>query len=200
MTLGRHAAPWLLQPIELAAIGGIFSCLLAIHNTTVRVMFSMGRDRVLPASLGTVHPRWFSPYRAIIAQTCFTVVVGLGVASWLGPGATGTYGFTGAIGTVAIVIVYMLANIAHIRFFWRVPRRSTITHVIAPALGVISLAYPLYSVIAPGPIGPIQPRTDRDRRLAYRGCVATLLLPPRDVAGEDRRHRRLHHRRRPRVG
>ncbi len=154
VTLGRHAAPWLLQPIELAALGGIFSCLLAIHNTTVRVMFSMGRDRVLPASLGTVHPRWFSPYRAIIVQTCFTVVVGLGVASWLGPGATGTYGFTGAIGTVAIVIVYMLSNIAHIRFFWYVPRRSTLTHVIAPALGVISLAYPLYSVIAPGQLTP----------------------------------------------
>jgi amino acid transporter len=154
VTLGRHAAPWLLQPIELAALGGIFSCLLAIHNTTVRVMFSMGRDGVLPASLGTVHPRWFSPYRAIIVQTSFTIVVGLGIASWLGPGATGTYGFTGAIGTVAIVIVYMLSNIAHIRFFWHVPRRSTLTHVIAPALGVVSLAYPLYSVVAPGQLAP----------------------------------------------
>jgi amino acid transporter len=154
VTLGRHAAPWLLQPIELAAVAGIFSCLLAIHSTTVRVMFSMGRDRVLPASLGAVHPRWFSPYRAIIAQTAFTVIVGLGIASWLGPGATGTYGFTGAIGTVAIVIVYMLSNIAHIRYFWRLPGRSTLTHVIAPVLGIISLAYPLYSVVAPGQLAP----------------------------------------------
>jgi len=44
VTLGEHVVPWLLQPIELAAIFGIFSCFLAIHNTTVRVMFSMGRD------------------------------------------------------------------------------------------------------------------------------------------------------------
>jgi amino acid transporter len=154
VTLGQRVAPWLLQPIELAAIGGIFSCLLAIHNTTVRVMFSMGRDRVLPQSLGNVHARWFSPYRAILAQTAFTVVLGLGVGSWLGPGATGAYGFTGAIGTVAIIIVYMMSNVAHIRYFWRLPKRGVVTHVVAPALGVVSLAYPLYSVTAPGQLFP----------------------------------------------
>ena len=154
VTLGQQVAPWLLQPIELAAIGGIFSCFLAIHSTTVRVMFSMGRDRVLPVSLGKVHSRWFSPYRAIIAQSIFTVVVGLAVGRWLGPGATGTYGFTGAIGTVAIIVVYMLSNIAHIRYFWRVPNRNRLTHVVVPALSVLSLAYPLYSVAEPGQVFP----------------------------------------------
>jgi amino acid transporter len=154
VTLCQHVAPWLLQPIELAALAGLFSCFLAIHNTTVRVMFSMGRDHVLPASLGYVHARWFSPYRAIAAQTGFTVVIGLALGAWLGPKATGTYGFTGAIGTVAIVIVYMLSNVAHIRYFWRMPRRSVFTHVVAPALGIVSLAYPLYSVIAPGQLFP----------------------------------------------
>jgi amino acid transporter len=154
VTLGQHVAPWLLQPIELAAIAGIFSCFLAVHNTTVRVMFSMGRDRVLPASLGEVHARWFSPHRAIAAQSCFTVIIGLATGAWLGPGATGAYGFTGAIGTVAIIIVYMLSNIAHIRYFWRIPGRSAFTHVIVPGLGVISLAYPLYSVAAPGQLFP----------------------------------------------
>jgi amino acid transporter len=158
VSLGRHVAPWLLQPIELAAIGGLFSCFLAVHNTTVRVMFSMGRDRVLPHYLGRVHARWFSPYRAIVAQTVFTVVTGLAVGAWLGPGATGTYGFTGAIGTVAIVVVYMMSNLAHIRYFRRLPSRGTlrhaVTHVVAPSLGIVSLGYPLYSVIAPGQLFP----------------------------------------------
>src|SRR3954452_10625310 len=111
VTLAENYTPWLLQPVQIAAIAGLFSCFLAIHNTTVRVMFSMGRDRVLPAALGDVHARWFSPFRAIIAQTVFTVVVGLATGAWLGPGATGAYGFTGTIGTVAIVIVYLASNI-----------------------------------------------------------------------------------------
>ena len=150
VTLGHSVTPWLLQPIQLAAIAGIFSCLLAIHNTTVRVMFSMGRDHVLPSSLGRVHPRWFSPFRAILAQTSFTVVVGLGAGAWLGPGATGAYGFTGAIGTVAIVIVYLAANVSLIRYFWRDAERKIFTHVVVPVLGVLALAYPLYSVVVPG--------------------------------------------------
>ncbi|MCU1583464.1 MAG: Amino acid/polyamine/organocation transporter superfamily [Microbacteriaceae bacterium] len=154
VTLGQHVAPWLLQPIELAAIAGIFSCFLAIHNTTVRVMFSMGRDRVLPASLGRVHARWFSPHRAIAVQTIFTVVVGIAVGLWLGPGATGAYAFTGSIGTVAIVIVYILSNIALIRFFWRRSDRKVLVHIVVPILGIIGLAYPLWAVSNPAQAAP----------------------------------------------
>jgi amino acid transporter len=146
VTLAQNVTPWLVQPIEIAAIAGIFSCFLAIHNTTVRVMFSMGRDEVLPKSMGRLHARWFSPLRAIIVQTIFTLVVGLGIGIWLGPGATGAYGFTGTIGTVAIVIVYIMANIALIKFFWRSQERRILTHVILPVLGVLALAYPLYVV------------------------------------------------------
>lgn len=154
VTMAQHVAPWIVQPIEIAAIFGIFSCFMAIHNTTVRVMFSMGRDRVLPRSLGGVHPRWFSPDRAIYAQTVFTVVIGLAVGAWLGPGATGAYGFTGAIGTVAIILVYILSNIALIRYFWRRNDRKIFTHVVVPVLGVVALAYPLYAVSTPGQAWP----------------------------------------------
>lgn len=150
VTLAQNYTPWLLQPVQIAAIAGLFSCFLAIHNTTVRVMYSMGRDRVLPASLGDVHPSWFSPLRAILVQTVFTVVVGIGVGLWLGPGATGAYGFTGSIGTVAIVLVYLASNVALMRFFWRSPERRLVTHVILPALGVLALLYPLYVVSKPG--------------------------------------------------
>ena len=150
VTLGHHYASWLLQPIELAAIAGLFSCFMAIHNTTVRVMFSMGRDRVLPHSMGRVHPKWFSPFPAIYAQTIFTVILGLVGGAWLGPGATGNYAFTGTIGTVAIVIVYCMCNIALISFFWKRSDRSVVKHMIVPVLGVLAMAYPLWSVAKPG--------------------------------------------------
>ncbi|PKW26823.1 APC family permease [Phycicoccus duodecadis] len=150
VTLSDRVTPWLSQPVQLAAIAGLFSCFLAIVNTTVRVMFSMGRDQVLPRSLGSVHPTWHSPLTAIVVQTVFTVVIGLGVGAWLGPGPTGAYGFTGAIGTVAIVVVYLASNIALIRYFWKDAERSVLKHVVLPALGVVALAYPLYAVAQPG--------------------------------------------------
>jgi amino acid transporter len=154
ITLGHNVTPWLIQPVQLAAIAGIFSCFLAVHNTTVRVMFAMGRDHVLPSSLGRVHARWFSPDRAIAAQTIFTVVVGIGTGVWLGPGATGAYGFTGAVGTVAIVVVYLGSNVALIRYFWTRPDRRVVSHIVLPVLGVLALAYPLYAVSKPGQAYP----------------------------------------------
>jgi amino acid transporter len=87
-------------------------------------------------------------------QTIFTVVVGFGTGFWLGPGATGAYGFTGAIGTVAIVIVYILSNIALIRYFSKLPERNVFLHIVLPILGVAVLMYPLWSAAQPGQIFP----------------------------------------------
>ncbi len=163
ITLAHKDAPWLEQIVDLCAVAGIFSCFLAVHNTTVRIIFSMGRDRVLPGVLGRVHARWFSPYTAIYALTAFTMLIGFATGAWLGPGATsansayatGAYGFTGAIGTVAIVIVYMLSNIALIRFYFGLPERNPFVHIVVPILGVLALAYPLWAVAQPGQAFPL---------------------------------------------
>jgi amino acid transporter len=89
LTLARRDAPWLAQLVDLCAIASIFTCFLAIHNTTVRLVYTMGKERLLPRILGKVHRRWASPYGAILAQTLFTVVVGLALGFWLEPGRQG---------------------------------------------------------------------------------------------------------------
>jgi amino acid transporter len=149
-TLAHRYASWITQIVDIAGVFGLFSCLLAVQNATVRVIFSMGRDRVLPGVLGKVHRRFHSPYTAIYAVTGFSILVGLGLSIWLGSGLTDVYGWTGSLGTVAIILVYMLANIGLIRFFWRDPERSIWRHVVAPILGIAALGYPLYSVAKPG--------------------------------------------------
>ena len=154
VTLAHRDAPWLEQLVDLCAIAGLFSALLALQNTTVRVLFSMGREGALPAALGRVHSRFHSPHIAIYALTVFTVIGGLIGGAWLGPGPTGLYGFTGAIGTVGVVIVYILCNIALIRYFMKREDRSILYHVIAPIIGSLGLLYPLYVVVAPGQAYP----------------------------------------------
>jgi amino acid transporter len=149
-TVARRYAPWLIQIVDLAAMLGLFSCFLAVHNATVRVIFAMGRDRVLPAALGTVHRRWHSPWVAIAALTGFAVAAGSALSAWLGSSLTDVYGWTGALGTVAVILVYMLANVAAIRFFAGRRERSRLKHVIAPLAGIVALAYPLYFVAKPG--------------------------------------------------
>jgi amino acid transporter len=149
-TLAHRYANWMTNIIDIAGVLGLFSCFLAVQNATVRVIFSMGRDKVLPGALGAVHQRFHSPYVAIYALTGLSIAAGLGLSAWLGDGLTDVYGWTGSIGTVAIVLVYMLANVGLIKFFWRDPERSIFKHVVAPILGIACFAYPLYSTAKPG--------------------------------------------------
>jgi amino acid transporter len=149
-TLATRYASWMKQIIDIAAIFGLFSCFLAVQNATVRVLFSMGRDRVLPPALGRVHHRFHSPYVAIYSLTTLSIVAGVALSAWLGSGLTDVYGWTGSLGTVAVILVYLMANVALIRFFRNDPERSAVKHLVLPVLGILALAYPLYSVAKPG--------------------------------------------------
>jgi amino acid transporter len=153
-TLAARYASWMKQIIEIAAIFGLFSCLLAVQNATVRVIYSMGRDGVLPPALGRIHHSWRSPYAAIYAVTGMSILAGLLLSAWLGSGLTDVYGWTGSLGTVAVILVYIMANLALIRFFARDPERSVWRHIVAPVAGIVALAYPLYYVAKPGQAHP----------------------------------------------
>jgi amino acid transporter len=144
VTIANKDAHWMVNIIQIASVFGLFSCFLAVQNATVRVIFSMGRDGVLPGVFGRVHKRFHSPYTAIYALTGVSVIGGVLGAIWLGSGITDVYGWTGTIGTVAIIIVYMLACIGLIKFFWRDPERNIFWHVICPIVGIVAFAYPLY--------------------------------------------------------
>ena len=60
------------------------------------------------------------------------------------------YGYTGAIGTIAIILVYGLANIGLIRFYWGTPEFNVWRHMVAPLIGTAVLLYPLYEIAKPG--------------------------------------------------
>ncbi|MDQ1717546.1 MAG: hypothetical protein QOE89_1499 [Pseudonocardiales bacterium] len=149
-SLAEQYAPWLKQPVELAAVAGLFSCLLAVLNTTVRVMYAMARERVLPPALSKVHPKFRSPFVSIYALVAFSIVGGVLLSAWLGSGLTDVYGFTGAVGTVAIILVYALANVGLIVFYWGQPEFHVWRHLIAPLIGTAVLIYPLFEMAKPG--------------------------------------------------
>ena len=149
-TLAEQNAPWLKQPVALAAVAGLFSCLLAVLNTTVRVMYAMARDRVLPLPLSRVHSRFLSPYVSIYSLVTASIVAGVILTAWVGAGLTDVYGFTGSIGTIAIILVYIFANVGLIRFYWKKPDFNVWRHIIAPICGTLVLIYPLYAVAKPG--------------------------------------------------
>jgi amino acid transporter len=151
LTLAKRNAPWLAHAVDLCAIASIFGCFLAIHNTTVRILFSMGREKVLPRFLGRVHRRWYSPYGAIAVQTVFTLSAGLGLGFWLGPGPTGAYAFAGTAGTIAVILVYGLSNVALVCFYAQRGDLHPFRHGAVPLLGTAALVYPLWASLQEQP-------------------------------------------------
>lgn len=64
----RHGMAWLGPPIAvlmtLAGLGGMGAWLIG----TARLLFVGGLDRYLPPVFGTLHPRWKTPYVALLVQ------------------------------------------------------------------------------------------------------------------------------------
>jgi APA family basic amino acid/polyamine antiporter len=62
-SVGMH---WVSALISLGAVTGLTSVMMVELVTIGRIGFAMGRDGLLPAKLGTVHPRWGTPHRMTI--------------------------------------------------------------------------------------------------------------------------------------
>jgi amino acid transporter len=78
-----HGMPWLGPPIALlmtlAGLGGVGAWLIA----TARLLFVGGLDRYLPPIFGKTHPKWKTPWFAMLFQAVFSALFIL-AAQWGG--------------------------------------------------------------------------------------------------------------------
>src|SRR5215468_5602155 len=69
-----HGMPWLGPPIALlmtlAGLGGVGAWLIA----TARLLFCGGLDRYLPPIFGRTHPKWKTPWFAMLFQAVFSAI------------------------------------------------------------------------------------------------------------------------------
>ena len=141
----------------IALLNSNAACSNGGGSAATRAQWAMGRIRVLPAFFGRTHPRFGSPYIAVL----ITYTGGLVLTLWLGEQYTPLTAFAliGTIITGAIVPIYIAVNLACISFFWR-ERRSefnVIKHLLFPVLGIVlfvpaffaDLGIKLFSFISP---------------------------------------------------
>ncbi len=78
-----HGMPWLGSPIALlmtlAGLGGVGAWLIA----TARLLFVGGLDRYLPPIFGRTHPKWKTPWFAMLFQAVFSALF-IVAAQWGG--------------------------------------------------------------------------------------------------------------------
>ena len=152
--LGRAlwGAGWWL--VVVAIINSAVSAGLACSNAASRVMYTMGKAGTLPASFGRIHPIHRTPAVAI-AFMQLTEVVAILVVGWL-LRPEYIFGFLGTVATLAVIVLYVMANLALTRYMHREhPEKFTIwQHVVAPWIGTLALLPVLFVTVYPVPEWP----------------------------------------------
>ena len=98
--------------IALSNLGAAGAFLAA----TARLPFVVGIDRFLPPAFGKLHPRWRTPYIALLTQSvCGAVFIFLGQA---GTSVKGAYDVLVSMGIITYFIPYLLVFASMFRLQW----------------------------------------------------------------------------------
>jgi amino acid transporter len=140
--------------VYLAITNSSFACSMAIGNQASRVLYAMGRVELLPKALSRTHPKFRTPYVAIIAQVSLTFAITL-VAGLIW-GTTDGFGVLATTLTIGAIIVYCLGAIG-LPILYRREHSGEFNifkHIVVPLLALALLVYVLYRTVWPVPAYP----------------------------------------------
>jgi glutamate:GABA antiporter len=126
--------PLLAALVTLSAVGGAAGYLSA----TSRLPFVAGIDRYLPAAFGSVHPRYRTPWIALIVYGCAGIVTA--ILGQAGTTVRGAYDVLVSMSVITMFIPYLLLFAALIRL----ARRGVLTRLPLP--GGVPVAITLAAV------------------------------------------------------
>jgi amino acid transporter len=112
-------------------------------NASTRVIFSLGRSRLLPSALSVVHPVHRTPSNAVHVQGVLGIVLAVGLGLLFNGEAAGgpltTYFFIGYILGLSFAAIYIAVNAATIGYFLNEGRDqfNPLKHVLVPVLGIV---------------------------------------------------------------
>jgi amino acid transporter len=148
----RISAPSLLVVAYVAGITSILGSLIGLVNSQSRILFNSGREGLLPAFLGKIHPQHQTPHSAMWVFLAITVALILGFSLLGGVSPLDYFGFAGTLGTIPIILTYMLTNLALPVYIIRHHRSEldVIRHILLPVAGTLVMLFPLWGLIQPG--------------------------------------------------
>jgi len=136
--------------VNVLLLTSLFACVLSFHNVIARYQFVLAGKGLLPARLGSVHPRHHAPSTSSVVQTVTaSVVVGVLAVAQVDP-LVGVFGSMAGVATVGMVILMLLTSVAVVVFFHRHPElvRGRVWQArIAPVLACAGLVLSIWLVL-----------------------------------------------------
>lgn len=150
----QHGKAWTTL-VVLAALASMLAFSQMAFNAGTRVMYSLGREGVLPHALGRTHASHKTPYNAIILMAVLCIILAVPLA--LAVGAFYVWYYFGFLVGIAFLLLYGVLALGLISTAFRdkkaFPKVKLISHVVIPILTAAFMGYPLYRTIVPLPTG-----------------------------------------------
>jgi amino acid transporter len=155
----HFAGSFLSGALSWFIITGSFACGMAFHNTTARYMYSLGRERILPAVLGRTHEKFQSAHVASTVQSAIAAVILLLFALFavvnkkLGAGDSvaylQVYGLMAVMGVISILAIQAIVSVAIFNYFrtHHTAEHHWWTTITAPVIAFITQGLVLYLAI-----------------------------------------------------
>jgi amino acid transporter len=152
----KASAPRLLVLAYIAGVTSILGSLIGLVNSQARILFNSGREGLLPEFLGKIHPQHQTPHWAmwVFLSIAVALVLGFGLIGGVAP--MDYFGFAGTLGTIPIILTYMLTNLALPVYVLRRHRGELdiVSHILLPVAGTLVMLVPLWGLVQPGQSWP----------------------------------------------
>ena len=150
-----YVGSWVGDVITLGTAISAFGCCLACVVGAARLVYALSRDTAGPRGLGQSHSRWGTPVwatLAVVVAAGIIVIVETAVAAQAN--AFNSFLWSGTIGTLILLVVYVLASVGCIMLvFVRHKLPVPMWQIIVPVAGLVVLGYTLYRNVWPWPTG-----------------------------------------------
>lgn len=136
----------------IAGFTSITGMTIACLNGFSRIVFNSAREGLIPKSLSSISPKWQTPSVSLSLLSGLGIIVAI-IFGFAGDSWVTGFGYLGTIGTIPILLIYALLNVAVILY----PNKelSVVQRYVLPILGVIAIALPIWALVQPGQPTPV---------------------------------------------
>ncbi|MCF3948640.1 APC family permease [Acidiphilium sp. AL] len=134
----------------VAGLTSTLSLVLVAINAAARVLYNLSKEGVLFKNLSNVHETYRTPYAALLLISIGALGVAVVIGLIFGP--INAFNWTGTLGTIPLIIIFVIVNLALPVYFIRNHKDhfSVLFHLVFPILGCLIYLVPLYSTVEPG--------------------------------------------------
>ena len=139
---------WIL--VFLAVANSTFASANGVMTAGSRMVFAMGRIKLVPELFGRTHPVYRTPHISLIVQYVLTLVLSLGIGRIYGP--IMTFSLLGTIFTAVLIFCYAMVNLSCLVFYFRVRRDefNWLRHLVLPIVGILFFIPAFFTAIGIG--------------------------------------------------